>query len=790
MNCVKTKHIYRPWMKPFQTGTPDNDIILPSRGIRLIGVRLYPGGDSPEDMNRAKHIQKSLYNKTNWFYFYKGFTIIEKAGAPTEIDHVEVKEDVFDSSEFLYSGPQKMKISVSAIVGENGTGKSTILDTIIRVMNNLSAAIFGEGYNYTSAEHLHYIDSVYASLAVYVDTRVEIITCRGRNLTVTRFETDIKKLIEVYDDKDRKGLFTEKYYQTQCDIILDGTTKKEELLPDQGEKRSILRHLFYTLVSNYSLYAYNYRDYLFERTDETRLAEIINQHPELEFNEEDAYWLKGVFHKNDGYQTPVVIHPMREKGYINADKVNYLGKHNLISLAFEQRERISEDGVIEKYFPFRIINQTHHLVAFYFYPENYKQYQGFWKDCALKRFNERWARSNEALIKRLEQPIREFWIEELQMEYQQCRINDLKQQAWDYLIYKTIKIINTYKHYATDWKVAKQEDLDVSALKKQLKNIQKDSTHRTAKLRRTVAFLRFYNNQDYYLRERIVDLNIIYDWMQRQVGMQLYPLEGTDSHKIEVEDLLPPPFVDVVLQLVDNEHIEDYDPNGGNTDIIPFEGLSSGERQIAYSIANIIYHLKNIGSGRQDKNVNPYHTQAMSYNYVNILLDEVELYFHPDLQRRFVSLLVDSIRGLHISGNYGINITMVTHSPFVLSDIPESNILFLSRNGGEELKRHTFAANIHDMFNDAFFLPSTVGEIAQQCIEKVVDDYNSANVLRKQKTGRRMIDNRSKEVKEYALSRDLYWASIVGDEYLQDEMVDMIDEMTGWQTEINQCEND
>ena len=180
MEDVKAKHINRSWMKPFQMGEPDDGMILPSRGIRLIGVRLYPGGDSDDDRNRARHIQKSLYGKTNWFYFYKGFTIVEKKEVQYGIDHVEVMEDVFDSSEFLYSEPQKVKISVSAIVGENGTGKSTILDTIIRVMNNLSAAIYGEGYNYSSAEHLHYIDNVYASLAVYVDTRVEIITCLGR----------------------------------------------------------------------------------------------------------------------------------------------------------------------------------------------------------------------------------------------------------------------------------------------------------------------------------------------------------------------------------------------------------------------------------------------------------------------------------------------------------------------------------------------------------------------------------------------------------------------------------
>ena len=783
----------RTWMVPFEMGDQKNDLILPPRGVRIIGLRFFKGEGNPDDKNKAKHIQKSLYGSKDWFYFYKGFKIIDKKENEKEVEHIEVREDVFDSSELLYSVKGKSKISVSAIVGENGTGKSTILDTIIRIMNNLSTAIYGEDYNYSSAEHLHYVDNVYASLAVYVEDRVEVITCLGRELYVYRYETDIAALSNAYDNINRSEPVVEKYVNSKREVILDGKCPKEELLPQQGEKSGILRHLFYTLVSNYSLYAYNYRDYLLERTDKNRLTILKDKYPDEEYTEEDAYWLKGVFHKNDGYQTPVVIHPMREDGYINAAKVNYLGKHNLISLAFEKMKRINDKGITEMYFPFREINKTHHLVAFYFYRDDFKEYNGFWSDCVLKRFNLSWAEKNKAVIMRLEQPIKEFWAERLGLNYCERKRNDWVQQAWDYLTYKTIKIIYTYKHYAADWMVASANNLNIDELKERLGNLIKDSSHRTTKLRRTIAYLRFKDENNYYLNKGISDLDVAYEWMQEKVGEGLYPSQNDAVfHKIEVDDLLPPPFVNVVLQLVDNEHLSAYNPTGGNRDIIPFEGLSSGERQIAYSIANIVYHLKNIESGNKDKNSSAQHVLSMRYNYVNILMDEVELYFHPDLQRRFVSLLVDSINGLQLDSNFGINITMVTHSPFVLSDIPESNILYLSRDKKKKLNQKTFAANVHDLFNDTFFLPNTLGEVAQKEVGDIVRYYHKAKLLRMKKPGGCLIeDNCLDWMKEEQMAKMQYVSSIVGDDYLKEEIVDMLNEMRIWnQGEEKEYEED
>jgi predicted ATPase len=760
----------RPWMKPIEFGTEDStSLVLPSRGLKLIGVRFYPCHNrNGQDKQDAKSIQKSLYGKTDWLYFNKGFSIIER---DEEITEITVSEDAFDSSRFLYSVPDKLNVSVSAIVGQNGTGKSTIVDIIIRLVNNLSAAIIGEDYVYSSAQHLHFIENVYASLAVYIDNHIKVLTCKGRKLTVTTFEVDLNDLDKRYKNGTK---VTEHYKPQDTIVVLHGNEPIDKILPPQKGLQGVLQDWFYTLVSNYSLYSYNYRDCEYEVTNMSKLMYYQQRNPKM--TDEDHYWLKGVFHKNDGYQTPVVIHPMREDGYINAAKVNFLGKQNLISLAFDQRDVEFKDGTIDHFaFPFREINQTHHIVGFYLYRKEYDAKASFKEEWIKKKFIVDDTKADK--LASLEKPIKEFWSEVMGWGGKVIYEDEFNKKGWDYLAYKTIKVLWTYKHYEAVWENAMQY-YDEAQFKNDLKDLLRDGSHRTLKIRQTLVYLRFRDEKDYYLRKVTVDLDEVWAWMLGKIGSELYP--NLEYHKLEKEDLLPPPFGEVVLRLVDNEHYKAYKKGKANDEIIPFGGLSSGERQIAYTIGNILYHLKNIESGTQDYNVSTDHVTAIKYKYVNILLDEVELYFHPDLQRRFLKLLLDSIRGLQLSSCSGINITLVSHSPFVLSDIPSDNILYLSRNKEEKMSEKTFAANVHDLFNNTFFLPNTLGEVAQKEVGDIVRCYKNTRLIKEQSGEWHVKDNRPEWMKDEQMAKMQYVSSIVGDDYLKEEIVDMIHEMRIW----------
>lgn len=257
----------------------------------------------------------------------------------------------------------------------------------------------------------------------------------------------------------------------------------------------------------------------------------------------------------------------------------------------------------------------------------------------------------------------------------------------------------------------------------------------------------------------------------------------TTDFKFQKEDLLPPPIAEVTLMIVKREDKKAFESKSKSVGLIPFTGLSSGERQIAYTLGNVLYHLVNIDSTVQDDSIEKEHLSFLKYHHVCMLMDEVELYYHPDLQRKFVELLLSSINSVHLKNIYDINITLVTHSPFVLSDIPRSNILCLQKGECEKQRGQTFGANIVDMLSESFFLQGTMGEIAQSCINEVVEFY-----FKHRRYQESLRDNENKQelhiddmelnkAFEKQKSKFNYVTSIIGEEYLQRELREMYDEL-------------
>ncbi len=760
-------NIERPWMNPISM--VDGNEVMVSRGFKLIGIKLY----SPNNENaiyHAKMMQKSLYGHEDWLYINDGFSI---SGDVENGFNVAIQEDAFDSEFLLYSPEHGVKVSISAIVGQNGTGKSTIIDMILRTLNNLSAAILGETFNYSSAQHLHYIEHVYASVAVYLDHEVKILTVKGRNVSISTIDEN--------NHCDTAKILKEPF---------DGEV--DEPLKYQKGKHAYLSEWFYTIVSNYSLYAYNYRDYDSERTSVAKLKRLYGDIEHLK--KEDCFWLKGVFHKNDGYQTPVVVHPMREEGYINASKENMLGKNNLVNLAFYEVLETDVEGKTIHEFPLRIINNTYEVVGFTFKYKDENEYEGF-EELYLGRLLS--ANKNKDEKEYLKQrfvsminPICKFWAKQMRLILNENveSLPNFKRQAWEYVAYKTLKIIQTYKPYERDWKWLIGNCYQENQIERYIHDLLGDQTHRTKKLRQQLAFLVFLGTEGYYaIQADVVLANDIDVFIKENEGKFFYESEKkrnkpTTDFKFQKEDLLPPPIADVTLMIVKREDKKTFESNPKSVGLIPFTGLSSGERQIAYTLGNVLYHLINLNSTLHDVSIEKEHLSFLKYHHVCMLMDEVELYYHPDLQRKFVKLLLDSITSVPLDNIYDINITLVTHSPFVLSDIPQSNILCLQKGESESRQGQTFGANIVDLLNESFFLQGTIGDIAQSCINEVVEFYfmhrRYQESLRENenKQGWHINMGLAKKFEEWRSKFD-YVTSIIGEEYLQKELREMFDEL-------------
>lgn len=210
--------------------------------------------NAPRHYEKVEAIQKALYDTDRWLYFHKGITITDRNEKVIMTSEAKKDFSIYDTDE--------LKISLCAVVGRNGAGKSSMVELLVRTINNMAAALLGEGYNFSAAEHLHFIDHVFADLCFQIGNKVYILESHGRHVTLKIYRAAVKHYFE--------------YRVFKAYYILDQYRIENSLVPLKGhrEGRRILKTLFYTLVCNYSLYGFNYRDYLSEATPAVRLQAL------------------------------------------------------------------------------------------------------------------------------------------------------------------------------------------------------------------------------------------------------------------------------------------------------------------------------------------------------------------------------------------------------------------------------------------------------------------------------------------------------------------------------------
>lgn len=93
-----------------------------------------------------------------------------------------------------------------------------------------------------------------------------------------------------------------------------------------------------------------------------------------------------------------------------------------------------------------------------------------------------------------------------------------------------------------------------------------------------------------------------------------------------------------------------------------------------------------------------------------LLLDEAEIGFHPEWQRRYIKTLLDFLHGLYVIAGFQYQIVVSSHSPILLSDIPVQccNFLHLLPEGRtineQKEQNQTFTNNVFQLYRNPFFL--------------------------------------------------------------------------------------
>ena len=115
-------------------------------------------------------------------------------------------------------------------------------------------------------------------------------------------------------------------------------------------------------------------------------------------------------------------------------------------------------------------------------------------------------------------------------------------------------------------------------------------------------------------------------------------------------------------------------------------------------------------------------------NVFTLIFDEIESSLHPNWQKSYIKETIETIQQTECF----YHLIFITHSPFILSDIPKENVIFLEK--GKQVypfedNQQTFGANIHTLLSHGFFMKDgLMGEFAKDKIDTVIKYLNQTKL--------------------------------------------------------------
>lgn len=621
-------------------------------------------------------------------------------------------------------------IDICALVGKNGSGKSSLLDMLYRIINNFGYLLF-RGAIMPGAEDPIFLKEIYASIRFKYGNKKLKLKCEDKCMYLYSNETELIWSDE-YNGENIKDVETENN-KGSFDSWTDNA--KENII-------NVAKNFFFTIVTNYSIQSLNYEDY-----------------------EEEGSWIQKLFHKNDGYSHPIVLNPYRHDYGINTEIEAELTNYRLSAIFLNSTE---EKPFLDGY---NLNRLEYHFAPFKYYRIIYAAYR-------LRAINEQ--REDIFLDLKDDDDIIDFINYRFLEAYEKkgsCTnlilegLHDLSlnlsqnspasyMAACVYIVYKVLSSTK-YPDYAQYYKSLHRFEYCINCevvneeIKKYIDELIKDKSHIANKLHQTIQFI---NN---------------YDRIEERVGPRLDVTDSSfnfktylDSNKLpnNISDIikeLPPPFYKVQIFLNRSRSKND---KWSQTDEVLFSKLSSGEKQFAYMMSTYIYHLANLESIQKANQTNSKANKRVAYSMINMIFDEMELCFHPEYQRTFVNNLVSYIKRAGLNKTFSFNIILTTHSPFILSDIPVCNILALKDGEPDEKFKNekTLAANIYDILNNGFFMDDFIGEYSSIFIDEIIKKLNDSN------------DDISAKEQEILFKK----ISLIGDNLVRIKLLEKLDQCT------------
>lgn len=621
--------------------------------------RLFSGDQTPKSSSdalamRCYHNILKILPAGEIFYFVDGYDV--KNGLVTKVESL-VPSDFFSQA-------HTSSITISAIVGENGNGKSSVIDLLLRLINNLIAAL--RNPQNESLNRHHFVPCLFARL--YFENEY------NNSYRVVEQRNSVLRIIDVSGESEN------------CLWSYDARVSAKDLQHLSKTEIKSYVDMFRLILVNYSSFSYRENDF----KDET-----IYYDKRKGYIRSNKNWLRQAIVNDDTNKAPLIICPHRKNGldisneldqfmdrvfYLifntNGNISNVLGNKKVKKIILSLNKNLLESTCEmqeEAIACWKKLCQNYPLIDLYF--SSFDDVFRIILDCWVGWYN-----------------ININYYEEVDL---------VKKSALTYIVYETIILLSKRRTYVNYVSLLKGGDI-----KNCIYNISNDKRN-TLSIRQCLSLLKNYDSiplGDYAISQGLrfcIPIDSYREYMEHA--------RHNESHEITYEmELWPAPiFVrDLEFTSLEDENVD-----------IHFSTLSTGEKQMLLLTTTIISQLFKLSLGNG--------TSSESRN-VCVIFDEIELYFHPKYQRKLVQYMINAIQSIDFAPSIsGFHIIFATHSPFILSDIPEQNILCLENGKPSRKKMHTFAANIYDILRDHFFLDEFVGEFAKAKVGHILEQISN-----------------------------------------------------------------
>lgn len=550
------------------------------------------------------------------------------------------------------------------------------------------------------------------------------------------------------------GLYGELYYEAEgrvCRLkcinnkvqFSDGGQDQDLREIDGEEKARIRRHLSFMVLINYGLYSLNPNDY------------------DVQYKKSDVngYWLRQLFSIEQNYIYPITITPQRRDGIIDINEHQRTEKEKLATLMILAELR--DNKFIDGYSPVEI-------------PYTFNKSLTTELSNKLSRMADDESVGVDYLMG-VKSAILVGWTERLNCTDLWAKVPEEKEKdekevfdaILEYMACQTVILCSYYVKFRNIFdflaKVRENETIhgvllsNIDHMPEIMTSnlfdvIMNDGTTMTIGIRRCLGTIEETKKRGLTRAP----------FLKKEGILALANFDNTYSME-DVLFRLPPPVynLDVVLKKESTEAE------------MTFSKLSSGEKQQLLSMASALFHVKSV-----EESIARH--KGLGYKDVCLVFDEAELYFHPDYQRDFLYKMLKYLSWLGLADSgwvENIQIIIATHSPFILSDIPQDNILFLKdgENYQDGLglmerrdfkRKNTFGANYYDMLRNGFFLEdNAIGMYASEVIRRIIGVYHTEN---KRERREKFLEN------AYVFTKI---SKMIGDDYLRSVLMRMTSEM-------------